>query len=171
MISFGVHLLIVFLVGQNVQQLSDFGVALQTSYKEFPLDDISAYYTTFSNWAIYPLYIKLIRFIFGNSMFTCLIANALIYAISSVLIFVLCHLWRNSDKIGYVAAILYSFWPSHSLYIVILTPEFPNICLTLLSLVLLGYGFRNERIYHILIILSAMLLSLLGSLREQTKLY
>lgn len=164
-------MLIVLLIGQNIQQVSDFQAALETSEKEFPLNEILPGYTTFSNWAIFPLYLKLMRHICGNEMIKYLIINALICSISSVLVYVLCRLCMNSNKISYMAALFYTFWPAHILYVVILTPEFPYIFLMLLSLVLLRRAstFCNKKICYTLIALSGAVFSLSGFFKSTDK--
>lgn len=170
-ISLSIHLFVVLFIGQSIEQVSDFALALETSNRSFPLKEPLVHYQIFSNWAIYPLYLKFIHFIFGSSTFTALIINAVIYALSSSFIYILCHLYQVKDYVGYMAALLYSFWPSHSLYAVILTPEFPNILLTLVSLTFIKIAInrQNFKSCYIFAGFSAIILSLSGFFKSIDK--
>ncbi len=142
-ISLCIHLFTVLLIGQGIEQVSDFGFALETSNRAFPLTEPLVHYIVYSNWGIYPLYLKLLQHIFEAGTFAAVIVNAIIYATSSTLIYILCHMWLKNDFVGYIAALLYALWPSHLLYVIILTPEFPNILLTLLSLVFIKVAINR----------------------------
>lgn len=91
-LSLSVHLLIVWAVGQYTEQVSDFASALALSQKSFPLTEVPDYYRIFSNWALYPLYLKLIQELFGSGAITGIIFNAVLCAFSSTFIYVLFHL-------------------------------------------------------------------------------
>lgn len=170
MFSLSIHLLLVLFIGQFTNQISDFGMALETSQEKFPLKYIQ-HYRIFSNWAIYPLYLKFIQVLFGQGVLTCQIFNALICAISSTLIYIICYLWLKESKVGYIASILYSIWPAHLLYSVILTPEFLNIFLTLVFGVLLWYACNHDNIIirFWFLIGSAICLSLSGFFKSIDK--
>lgn len=170
-VSLSIHLFIVLFIGQSTEQISDFALALETSEKSFPLEEPLISYQVYSNWGIYPLYLKLVQLIFGSGAFYALIANAITYALSSSLIYVLCHLWLGKERIGYTAALLYTFWPSHSLYAIVLTPEFPNILLTLVSLVLIKIAIdrRSRNSCYLFAGLSAITLSLSGFFKSIDK--
>lgn len=171
-LSLSVHLLIVWAVGQYTEQVSDFASALALSQKSFPLTEVPDYYRILSNWALYPLYLKLIQELFGSGAITGIIFNAVLCAFSSTFIYVLFHLGGvKSDRIGYLAALIYTFWPSHLLYTDILTPEFLNIFLTLLfgCFIQMAVNHYNEKIIYILTGLSALILALSGFFKSIDK--
>ncbi len=170
-LSLCIHLFAVLLFGQDIEQVSDFKSALETADLDFPLTENIVNYRVFSNWAIYPIYLKLLQMIFGYGSLTGMIFNAVLSAIASALIYVICVLWFNNDKIGHMSALLYTLWPSNLFYIVILTPEFVNITLTLAFFVLLGMiiRYRNTKYVYGLVILSAIDLCLSGFFKSIDK--
>ncbi|MDE7274145.1 MAG: hypothetical protein K2N95_13965 [Lachnospiraceae bacterium] len=170
-ISLCVHLLVVWVVGAYTEQVSDFGFAFAFSEKSFPLAEAPDQYRIMSNWAIYPLYLKFIQELFGYGDLTGVICNAVLCAFSSALIYVLCYMGLNNENIGYLAALIYTFWPSHLLYSVVLSPEFVNIFLTLLFLLLIETVIRKykEKTACIMICLSAVVLSLSGFFKRTDK--
>lgn len=172
-LSLCVHLLVVWAVGQYTEQVSDFASAFALSQENFPLTEAPDYYRVFSNWALYPLYLKLIQELFGSGALIGIIFNAVLCAFSSTFIYVLFHLGGGveGDRVGYLAALIYTFWPSHLLYSVILTPEFLNIFLTLLfcCCIQMAVNHHNEKIIYILTGLSAVVLALSGFFKSIDK--
>lgn len=163
-LSLCMQLLIVWALGQYKEQISDFASAFMLSQKSFPLTETPDHYRIFSNWAIYPLYLRTIQKMFGYGAFTGIIFNAIVCALSTTLIYILCNLGIKNDRIGYLAALIYTFWPSHLLYSIILTPEFLNIFLTLLlgCCMLMAIRYYDRKIVYVLIGLSATVLALSG---------
>ena len=170
-LSLGVNLFMVLLIGQDIEQASDFKYALETAMLDFPLTETIINYRVFSNWAIYPLYLKILQDIFGYGPLTVMISNAVLSAISSALVFALCNLWVRNDRIGYMAALLYTFWPSNMIYVVIMSPEFVNIVLTLAFFVLLGMimKFCNRKYVYGLVVLAGFDLCLSGFFKSIDK--
>lgn len=172
-LSLCVHFLSVWMLGGgiNTEQISDFAFALDMSSQSFPLAETSEYYRIFSNWSLYPLYLKLIQELFRYGAFTGIVFNVVICAFSSAFIFILCQLGFRKDNIGYLAALIYTFWPSHLFYCVVLTPEFLNIFLTLLFLILMEIVVRryDKDSTYILTCLSAVVLALSGFFKSIDK--
>lgn len=171
LLSLCVHLAVAWAIGQHTQQISDFGNALELSRGDFPLTETPDHYRIFSNWGIYPLYLKLIQELFGYGAFTAIVLNALICAVSSMLIYILCRLGFQDERVGFLGALIYTFWPSHLLYSVILSPEFLNIFLTLLFMVLLEMliGRYHKRSVYGMTCLAAVVLSLAGFFKQIDK--
>lgn len=170
-LSWCIHMLIIWAVGQYTEQFSDFANALALSQNSFPLTEAPDHYRIFSNWALYPLYLKLIQALFGQGEFSGIFVNAILCAVSSTLIYILCHLGIKDDRIGYLAAVIYTFWPSHLLYSVILTPEFLNIFLTLFfgCCMYMTINHYNKKIVYLLTCLSAVTLALSGFFKSIDK--
>lgn len=170
-LSLCMHLLIVWALGQYTEQISDFASAFMLSQKSFPLTETPDHYRIFSNWAIYPLYLRTIQKMFGYGAFTGIIFNAIVCALSTTLIYILCNLVIKNDRIGYLAALIYTFWPSHLLYSIILTPEFLNIFFTLLfgCCMLMTISYYDRKIVYVLTGLSAAILALSGFFKSIDK--
>lgn len=170
-LSLCIHLLVAWWLGGCTAQISDFADAFALSKREFPLLETPDHYRIFSNWDIYPLYLKFIQVMFGYGEFTGIICNALLCAFSSTLIYILGILEFDNQHVGYLAAMIYTFWPSHLLYLIILTPEFVNVFLVLLFFCCLQIVFRShhKRYHYVMLCLSAAVLSLSGFFKSIDK--
>lgn len=170
-LSLCIHLVIAWGIGGWTEQISDFADALALSKKSFPLMETPDHYRIFSNWGVYPLYLKFIQELFGYGTFTGIVFNAILCASSSMLIYILGIGEFDNQNVGYLAALIYTFWPSHLLYLIILTPEFLNIFLVLLFFCCIQTALNNQqgRFHYAMICLSAAILSFSGFFKSIDK--
>ena len=125
------RLLILYAMGPNTQQMSDFGNAVAASYKE--PQDYGQYYNIYPHWYMQIKYLTILRQI-GELPAAGLCANAVVSSLSTVLIYLITAQSLESRRTGFLAAAVFMLWPAHLFYAVVLSPEYLNIFFCLLSL-------------------------------------
>lgn len=138
-VSLALRLLIIRAIGQNTQQVSDFWNAVAASYKR--PENYGRYYNLYPHWYMHIKYLAVIRHI-GRLPATGLYANAVVSSLSSALLYAVAARSLRSRKTGFLAAMIFTLWPAHLLYAIVLTPEYLHIFFCLLSLLLTFMAHR-----------------------------
>ena len=137
------RLFIVLTMGFYTNQISDFKLAFFSAGRPIPIE--LSYYKAFSNWGLYSAYLRLITSIFGYSELTGIVFNAILSSLSVVLLYYICALSFSRISVALVAAALFCFCPAHLLFTIVLSPEFVNLFLILLAILLLCIADRRFR--------------------------
>ncbi len=150
---------VVLFFEKNVQQVSDFAIALKSSKN---LDFSGDYYRVFTHWILYPYLVSFVYKLFGNSQLVALIVNSIILIINSILIYCVTSKLSNK-KTGFIAGLIYVFWPANILYTLVFTQEHFVQMLFLIVMLLFVSIEQNENIkFSKKIFLSFMIGILLG---------
>lgn len=135
------NFLIILLAGQNTHQIYDYKTAYDSSFQN--IGDFSLKSTVFPNWAMYPIYLKVINAIFGSNELTGISFNGLIVSLSACMLYYIAKRFV-SEKISISAALIFSAWPSFLGYIVILSPEYVFVFLMMLSALLFIKAYSSD---------------------------
>lgn len=132
------RLIIIQMIGFDTNQTSDFGLAYAQAQKSNPFDIL--YYKVFSNWGMYVLYLKAIDTVFGHSVLTGIVMNAVLSAASVVLLYYIVLYSSKIVPFALMAAMIFNFWPAHLFYTILLSPDFLAIFLFLGAALLVCIG-------------------------------
>ncbi len=131
-----VRLLGVIAIGQNTIQISDFGNAVYQAQQAIPI--YSKFYSLYSGWALYPLCLKIIMRLLNGGIYTILIFNAVLGALSAVIVYFIVYCFdMHRPNTAIIAGILYGLWPTEIFYIILCTPEYLHIFTILMGFLLL----------------------------------
>jgi len=133
-ISFFLRLLIIHSMGQNTRQLSDFWNAVTASYKR--PENYGRYYNLYPHWYMHIKYLAVLQRL-GALPAVGLYANAAVSSLSSAFLYTLAARSLRSRKTGFLAAMIFTLWPAHLFYAIVLTPEYLHIFFCMLSLLLM----------------------------------
>ncbi len=151
----------VFLFNSYISQVSDFRTALRTSQS---LNFMFDYHRVYNHWILWPFLLNLIYKVLGNAQIVALITNAIILTIVSVLVYKVTNLIFDNPKYGFIAALIYIFWPANILYTLIFTQEHLGILLILLAIYIFLILEKNNKKNKIISLLSLLLIGLILAL-------
>lgn len=159
-----IRCMVILFIGMETNQISDFGTAYFTALGEKCIDSItgSMKEVIFSNWGAYPLYLRAVMKVFGQSTLICVVGNAVLASVSGCLIYNLCRITEKTRRVSVLAAVIFGCWPSYLVYTIVLTPEHVNIVLTLTSINLLVWAckkLQSERWQYIILATSGACLA------------
>ena len=135
-ISLILKLAIFIFWGEQTQQISDFGFAFSTAKYNTQLT--SDFLKIITSWTFYIKYLNLVGMFIELTTEHIILLNIFWCILSELLIYYILLLNTHNVALSTVAATLYLVWPIHNFYILLLTPEFPNIFFLLLTILLLS---------------------------------
>ena len=117
-------------MGQHTNQIYDYKGAYDISFQS--IGEFSQKPVVFSNWAMYPIYLKFINELFCANELTGITFNALfVSSVASMLYSILKDFMAPRTAI--LASLIFAAWPSFLEYIPMLSPEFVFVFLATLS--------------------------------------
>lgn len=144
-----IRLVVIYMCGLEFIQISDFYEVTNAAELSPPI--YVDKFITFSNYILWVWVLHIIYLICGECMYSGVIFNVIINALSVVLLYLLLLKGmeinlenEKAEKNAMCAALLFCVWPSALFYTIILTPEHLNILLVELSLYLLFTGCKNN---------------------------
>jgi hypothetical protein len=162
-VSLALRLLIIRIMGPNTRQISDFWNAVAAAYKQ--PENYGRYYNLYPHWYMHIKYLAVLKHI-GRLPAVGLYANAAISSLSSAFLYTVTARSLNSRKTGFLAAMIFTLWPAHLFYAIVLTPEYLHIFFCMLSLLLMLTAHRayegHPRRAFILFLLAGAALALSG---------
>lgn len=118
----------------------------------------SDYVSLFPHTFGYPVFLSIIYRVTGNSIFIAQLINVLLCCILGLLLYKLGDIIENW-KVGFIAAIIWAFWPSQILYTLLVSTE-ALFTLLMLSCVILFFNIVNNKRKQLIEVVLFILLGL-----------
>ena len=150
-ITLVIRLIVIGALGLHTHYNSDVREAIELANKGFPFDFDK--FSSVSSWAIWPVYLKVIKDIFGSIIVPGLILNAVYISLSVGLLYWIILKMSGSLRWAVISAEIYIIWPMNFLFSMSLRPENVNIFLLILSLsliVLCQEAYKKKQYKHAL---------------------
>lgn len=132
-VTFISRIIIALVFKNSLAQISDFSRAYDNSI-ELLFD--AEYYWTFPHWILYPSLLNVFYKIFGVSQLTGFMVNSFFVSLSSALLYLISNKIFKNYIASIMSSLLYIFWISNALYILVYTPEHVVIFILLLAIYL-----------------------------------
>lgn len=130
------RLTVIWALGLHTTYNSDVAESVElASGTLFPYDFEK--FSSVSSWAVWPVYLRVVRKIFGSVIVPGLVLNALYTSLSVGLIYWIILTKTQNRRWAVASAEIYAIWPMNVLFAASLRPENVNIFLTLIGLALL----------------------------------
>lgn len=137
------RLTVIWALGLHATYNSDVKECIDLANGLFPYDFDK--FSSVSSWAVWPVYLRVIRKIFGSVIIPGLVLNALYTSLSVGLIYWIILTTTQNRRWAVASAEIYAVWPMNILFAASLRPENVNIFLTLSGLALLICAWRKYR--------------------------
>ena len=120
LLTFITRLLFVIIANKYIMQVSNFEDAFSNA---MTLSFDGRFYRVFTHWIIFPEIVHYLFLIFGNHQLVALLFNTLIVSVNASLIYLIANQVFKNSNISLLSSLIYVFWPSMLLYVVIFTPD------------------------------------------------
>lgn len=140
------RLTVIWALGLHATYGSDVKESVELANGLFPYDFEK--FSSVSSWAVWPVYLRVIRKIFGSVIVPGLVLNALYTSLSVGLIYWIILTTTQNRRWAVSSAEIYAMWPMNVLFAASLRPENVNIFLTLFSLALLICAHKKYKEYR-----------------------
>ncbi len=168
-ISFAIRLLVIWALGLHTYYNSDVREAVELANGSFPFDFDK--FSSVSSWAVWPVYLRVVRKIFGSVIIPGLILNAVYISLSVGLMYWIVLKKSKSMRWAVISAELYIIWPMNFLFAMSLRPENVNIFLLILSLAFIvlcqeKYKKCQYKSFFVFLLLAAVMLGAAGFFKK-----
>ncbi len=163
------RLTVIWALGLHTTYNSDVKESVELANGLFPYDFDK--FSSVSSWAVWPVYLRAVRKIFGSVIVPGLLLNALYTSLSVGFIYWIILTTTQNRRWAVAGAEIYAVWPMNVLFAASLRPENVNIFLTLSALALLlcarkKYRESRYKSFWILVILSAASIAASGFFKK-----
>ncbi len=167
--AFVLRLTVIWALGLHTTYNSDIKESVELANGLFPYDFEK--FSSVSSWAVWPVYLRVVRKIFGSVIVPGLILNALYTSLSAGLIYWIILTTTKNRRWAVASAEIYAIWPMNVLFAASLRPENVNIFLSLVSLALLicareKYRDSRYKVFWVLIVLSSASIAVSGFFKK-----